>query len=107
MVTEFVLYDLSHPSKPASEILRTCESNESTDQSKVNLDLETAAIVIQFPSEKQESLKCNRGVMKNDDLFDFSRIKLEKKQTSKSECCDPFSKPWFARWRESWALTIT
>ncbi|KAM0030070.1 hypothetical protein Hdeb2414_s0018g00532981 [Helianthus debilis subsp. tardiflorus] len=72
MVTEFVLYDLAQPKKSAPH-----ESKESTDESKVNADLESAAIVIQFPSEKRESLKCNRADMKNDDLFNFSQVKLE------------------------------
>ncbi|KAK9059295.1 hypothetical protein SSX86_021914 [Deinandra increscens subsp. villosa] len=73
MVTEFVLYDLARPRKSASH-----ESKESTDQSKVNEDLESAAVVIQFPSEKRESLKCSRGDMKNNDSFNLSRVKLEK-----------------------------
>nr|XP_043628792.1 uncharacterized protein LOC122600185 [Erigeron canadensis]XP_043628793.1 uncharacterized protein LOC122600185 [Erigeron canadensis] len=99
MVTEFVLYDLARPRKFAShtpdgvtskEIYaeETCRSNESMDQLKVNVDkkyvadlhpdLETAAIVIQFPSEKRESLKCNREDIKNDGLFNLSKTKLEK-----------------------------
>ncbi|KAI7743102.1 hypothetical protein M8C21_013596 [Ambrosia artemisiifolia] len=73
MVTEFVLYDLAQPRKSASH-----KSKESTDESKVDADLESAAIVIQFPSEKRESLKCNRGDVKNDDLFHFSQAKLEE-----------------------------
>ncbi|KAL7594222.1 hypothetical protein Lser_V15G30379 [Lactuca serriola] len=54
MVNEFVLYDLEGI---------TCKSNKSTNENFVgdlHLDLETAAIVVQFPSsEKRESLKCD------------------------------------------------
>ncbi|KAK1430607.1 hypothetical protein QVD17_13469 [Tagetes erecta] len=78
MVTEFVLYDLARPRKSASHV-----SKESTDQSKVNDDLESAAIVIQFPSEERESLKCNRRDMKNDDVFSFSQVKIEKSEPAR------------------------
>ncbi|KAI3756430.1 hypothetical protein L1987_56250 [Smallanthus sonchifolius] len=78
MVTEFVLYDLARPRKAASH-----ESKESTDQSEVNDDLESAAIVVQFPSEKRESLKCNRGDTKNNDLFGFSHVKVEKTEPAR------------------------
>nr|GEX52248.1 hypothetical protein [Tanacetum cinerariifolium] len=94
MVTEFVLYDLAHSRKSGSPIAqKTPESKESTGQSKVHVeqkfvadlhpDLETAAIVIQFPSDKRESLKCNQGNMTNDELFKFSRMKLEKNEPTK------------------------
>ncbi|PWA62210.1 hypothetical protein CTI12_AA362500 [Artemisia annua] len=94
MVTEFVLYDLAHSRKSGSPIpQKTPVSKESTGQSKVHVeqkfvaglhpDLETAAIVIQFPTEKIESLKCNQGDMKSDDLFKFSQMKLEKSEPTK------------------------
>ncbi|KAL8196243.1 hypothetical protein R6Q57_025243 [Mikania cordata] len=72
MVTEFVLYVLERPRKAASH-----GSKELTDQLRVNDGLETAAIVIRFPSDKRESLKCNRGDIKKDGLFKFSRVKLD------------------------------
>ncbi|PWA62209.1 hypothetical protein CTI12_AA362490 [Artemisia annua] len=40
----------------------------------------TLARKILFPSEKSESLKCNRGDVKYYDLFKFSRMKLEKNE---------------------------
>ncbi|PWA46611.1 hypothetical protein CTI12_AA507050 [Artemisia annua] len=66
MVTKFVLYDLGRSRKSGSPISgKTCQSKESTGQSKVHVDqkfvadlqpdLETAAIVIQFPSEKKKA----------------------------------------------------
>ncbi|KAI3681928.1 hypothetical protein L2E82_50236 [Cichorium intybus] len=98
MVTEFVVQDLEGI---------TCKSNESTGEKFVadlHMDLETAAIVIQFPSEKRESLK-------NDDFLSFSRMKVEKNEPAKvsvvipsanhglpsGECRGP--SPLLDRWR--------
>ncbi|XP_071730720.1 uncharacterized protein [Rutidosis leptorrhynchoides] len=113
MVTEFVMYDLS------SEGIR--KSTESTEQSKVNIDqkclyklhpdLETAAIVIQFPSEKRESLKCNQMDMKIGDMFNFSQMNIENNEPAKVSVVIPSgnhgspsdssrgSSPLLDRWR--------
>ncbi|KVH91872.1 uncharacterized protein LOC112529849 [Cynara cardunculus var. scolymus] len=109
MLTEFVLYDLARPKQSGSRILdcliskehspdKTCESNDVLDQENVDFqprfaadlppDLETAAIVIQFPSEKRESLKYNGGDQKQGDLLTFSRTKLEKNEPA-SDCSSP------------------
>lgn len=117
MVTEFVLYDAAHPrrsdAKPPtgsneSPSVETRDSSEFPDQTKLKVqpkndndfltpcprapadlhsDLEIAAIVIQLPFEKRESLKCKRGDWRSDNLLNFSGLELEKKSTS--DCSSP------------------
>lgn len=103
MLTEFVLYDLTRPKESGSRILNcltskerspgeTRQSNDVLDQENVDFqprfaadlppDLETAAIVIQFPSEKRESLKYNGGEQKQGDLLSFCRTKLETSEVA-------------------------
>lgn len=95
MLTEFVLYDLARPRQSVTQMPEGLNSsNEVIDQAKVNVqcnlpssnpwpvadlhpDLETAAIVLQFPSGKRESLKYKGG--------DLSRVKLEESTTT-SDC---------------------
>ncbi|KAI3691791.1 hypothetical protein L6452_31593 [Arctium lappa] len=109
MLTEFVLYDLARPKQPGSRIPdcltskerspeETSDSNEVPDQENVDFqplfasdlppDLETAAIVIQSPSENIESPKYDVGDQKHADLVKFSRTKLETNELA-SDCLTP------------------
>ncbi|XP_076887505.1 uncharacterized protein LOC143537674 [Bidens hawaiensis] len=93
MVTEFVLYDLAQPRKAVFH-----ESKESTDESRVNADFESAAIVVQFPSEKSESFKCNRG---DAEKIEPARVSVVIPSTNhglpSGECRGP--SPLLDRWR--------
>nr|XP_043612036.1 uncharacterized protein LOC122583722 [Erigeron canadensis] len=109
MLTEFVLYDLARPRQTVTqqpEGLNTKEeSNEVIDQAKLNIqsnllssnpwpiadlhpDLESAAIVLQFPSRKRESVRYKRDDTRNDNLLNLSRMELEERITN-SSCLTP------------------
>ncbi|PWA85159.1 hypothetical protein CTI12_AA152690 [Artemisia annua] len=103
MLTEFVLYDLARPRHSVTQT--PSESNEVTEQPKVNSqsnmptsnpwpvedlhpDLESAAIVLQFPPGKRETVKYKREDKRKDGSLNVSRVKLEESKTD-SDCLTP------------------
>lgn len=93
MVTEFVLHDILHSRKiTASQDNTSC--NCDTDQfgssaaTKLHPELEIAAIIMQVPLEKRESLKFKSGDKKIDEtppnLLDIFRLGKSKEGASDS-----------------------
>lgn len=96
MVTEFVLYDVAHSRSTSSndssledmtrEQLGRGRHSGSSDSSsshpmhavELHPHCEAAAIVVQFPSGKRESLKQKNGDKKLDDTYDFIQRNTEQ-----------------------------
>ncbi|KAH6835011.1 hypothetical protein C2S53_003788 [Perilla frutescens var. hirtella] len=83
MVTEFVLYDILHSRKStASQGNTSC----SGDIAKLHPELESAAIIVQVPLEKRESLKFKSGDKNMDEtppnLLDICRLGTAKEGIS-------------------------
>lgn len=83
MVTEFVLHDILHSRKStASQDNTSCNSDTdkfgSSTAAKLHPELEIAAIIMQVPLEKRESLKFKSGDRKIDEtppnLLDICRL---------------------------------
>lgn len=83
MVTEFALYDILHSTKStASQDNTSC----SGDTAKLHPELEIAAIIMQVPLEKRESLKFKSGDKNIDEappnLLDLCRLGKAKEGVS-------------------------